>query len=264
MPTPDREDNEGTHRPLSREVVPEVSMANTGQRRHRRYEVHDVHGALLFRTQVKVRNLSVSGLALETPERLQLGRTYAIRLAGDHDAVDVSGTIRWCRLASARATGGGEPRAVYEAGLAFEGVFSDMAKGLLGFLEHHVVLSPHQRLTGRFRAQALRPAELEARYAFEVLKLSLSGMLVRTTLEASLGDTFAVELSLRDGVVPLNGRVAFVQRDDAVKGEVATQLGLEFVDVPESARSVLATFIARELETGPGDAGRAGGDPPPA
>ena len=135
---------------------------------------------------------------------------------------------------------------------------------LLGFLEHHVVLSPHQRLTGRFRAQALRPAELEARYAFEVLKLSLSGMLVRTTLEASLGDTFAVELSLRDGVVPLNGRVAFVQRDDAVKGEVATQLGLEFVDVPESARSVLATFIARELETGPGDAGRAGGDPPPA
>ena len=140
-------------------------MANTGQRRHRRYEVHDVHGALLFRTQVKVRNLSVSGLALETPERLQLGRTYAIRLAGDHDAVDVSGTIRWCRLASARPAAGGAPRAVYEAGLAFEGVFSDMAKGLLGFLEHHVVLSPHQRLTGRFRAQALRPAELEARLA---------------------------------------------------------------------------------------------------
>ena len=239
-------------------------MANTGQRRHRRYEVHDVHGALLFRTQVKVRNLSVSGLALETPERLQLGRTYAIRLAGDHDAVDVSGTIRWCRLASARATGGGEPRAVYEAGLAFEGVFSDMAKGLLGFLEHHVVLSPHQRLTGRFRAQALRPAELEARYAFEVLKLSLSGMLVRTTLEASLGDTFAVELSLRDGVVPLHGRVAFFQRDDAVKGEVATHLGLEFVDVSESARSVLATFITSELESGPGDAGHAGGDPPSA
>ena len=238
-------------------------MANTGQRRHRRYEVQDVHGALLFRTQVKVRNLSVSGLALETPERLQLGRTYAIRLAGDHDAVDVSGTIRWCRLASARPAAGGEPRAVYEAGLAFEGVFSEMAKGLLGFLEHHVVLSPHQRLTGRFRAEALRPAELEARYGFEVLKLSLSGMLVRTTLEASLGDTFEVELALRDGIVPLHGRVAYFQRDDAVKGEVATQLGLEFVDVSESARSALAKFIASELEHGPGDAARAGGAPQP-
>ncbi len=67
-------------------------MGNSGQRRHKRYEVQDVHGSLLFRTQVHVRNLSVSGLALETPERLQLGRTYAIRLAGNDDAVDVSGT----------------------------------------------------------------------------------------------------------------------------------------------------------------------------
>ena len=122
----------------------------------------------------------------------------------------------------------------------------------------------HQRLTGRFRAEALRPAELEARYGFEVLKLSLSGMLVRTTLEASLGDTFEVELSLRDGVVPLHGRVAYFQRDDAAKGEVATQLGLEFVDVPESARSALARFIASELENGRGDAARSGGVPPAA
>ena len=73
-----------------------------------------------------------------------------------------------------------------------------------------------------------------------------------------------MELSLRDGVVPLHGRVAFFQRDDAVKGEVATHLGLEFVDVSESARSVLATFITSELESGPGDAGHAGGDPPSA
>lgn len=233
-------------------------MSGSGQRRHRRYEVQDVHGALLFRTQVTVRNLSVSGLALETAERLQLGRTYAIRLAGDHDAVDVSGTIRWCRLASTRPKEGGGPRAVYEAGLAFEGVFSDEAKGLLGFLEHHVVLSPHQRITGRFRADFLQPAELEARYAFEVLKLSLSGMLVRTALEASLGDVFGLELALRDELLPLDGRVAWVQRDDAVKGEVATQLGMEFVGASESARNGLARFIATELEQGAADAARSG------
>ena len=234
-------------------------MSNAGQRRHKRYEVQDVHGALLFRTQVTVRNLSVSGLALETPERLQLGRTYAIRLAGDADSVDVTGTIRWCRLASTRPKAGGQPQAVYEAGLAFEGVFSEKAKGLLGFLEHHVVLSPHQRLTGRFRAEALRPAELEARYGFEVLKLSLSGMLVRTALEASLGDVFGVELALRDGVVPLDARVAFVQRDDAVKGEVATQLGMEFVEVSAGSRGRIAEFIANELEHGPGDTARPDG-----
>lgn len=231
-------------------------MAGSGQRRHKRYEVHDVHGSLLFRTQVRVRNLSVSGLALETAERLQLGRTYAIRLAGNDDAVDVHGTIRWCHLASARPKPGAEPHAVYEMGLAFEDVFTEKAKGLLGFLEHHVVLSPHERLTGRFQAEALLPAELETRYDFEVLKLSLSGMLVKTSLEASLGSRFGLELALREGVVPLAGRVAYVQREEASKGEVATQLGMEFVDVTGAARRSLGEFIAEELERGPGD-GRA-------
>ena len=59
-------------------------------------------------------------------------------------------------------------------------------------------------------------------------------------------------------------RIVFFQRDDAVKGEVATQLGLEFVDLSEGARSALAKFIASELETGPGDAVRSSGAPPAA
>ena len=86
-------------------------------------------------------------------------------------------------------------------------------------------------------------------------------MLVRTTLEASLGDVFGVELTLRDGVVPLDARVAFFQRDDAAKGEVATQLGLEFVEVPEGSRRRIAEFIASELENGPGDPARPGAVP---
>lgn len=226
-------------------------MPHAGQRRYKRYEVHDVHGALLFRTQVLVRNLSVAGLALESAERLQMGRPYAIRLVGDNEACDVTGTIRWCRLSSARPVPGSEPRAVYVAGLAFEDVFTEKARGLLGFLEHHVVLAPHERLTGRFRAEALRPADLEARYEFEVLKLSLSGMLVKTGLEASQGARFGLELTLRDGVVPMEGRVAYVQREPS-KGEAAMHLGLEFVEPSGEARDALAGFIARELETGDG------------
>ena len=224
-------------------------MPHAGQRRYKRYEVHDVHGALLFRTQVQVRNLSVAGAAVESSERLQMGRPYAVRLVGDHEACDVTGTIRWCRLSSTRPAPGAEPRAVYLAGLAFEDVFTEKAQGLLGFLEHHVVLAPHERLTGRFRAEALRPADLEARFEFEVLKLSLSGMLVRTSLEASLGARVGLELTLRDGPVATDGRVAFVQREPG-RGETAAYLGLEFMEPSEKTLGALAGFISRELETG--------------
>lgn len=223
-------------------------MAKTGQRRHPRYEVHDVQGSLLFRTRVEVRNISVSGLALETGERLQLGRSYRIKLTGDGEDVEVSGTIRWCRLAQARSGGGGRPGAVYEAGLAFDDVFTERAHSLLKFLEQHVVLAPQQRLTGRFQAKALGPADLETLYSFEVLTLSLSGMLVRTQLEAALDSAFGLELGLKDGPVSVSGRVAFVHRGVAAKGETVTELGLEFVDVTEESRRAIQGFIAQELE----------------
>ena len=147
-------------------------MPHAGQRRYKRYEVHDVHGALLFRTQVLVRNLSVAGLALESAERLQMGRPYAIRLVGAKVTCDVTGTIRWCRLSSARPVPGSEPRAVYVAGLAFEDVFTEKARGLLGFLEHHVVLAAAatgqqgRSLVGRVNRHAVvgvKPGDREGR-----------------------------------------------------------------------------------------------------
>ena len=69
-------------------------MPHTGQRRHKRYEVQDVRGSLLFRTQVKVRNISVSGLAIETSERLKLGRSYSIHRMNGHGSLEIEGTIR--------------------------------------------------------------------------------------------------------------------------------------------------------------------------
>jgi hypothetical protein len=87
-------------------------------------------------------------------------------------------------------------------------------------------------------------------------------MLVKTPLEASLGARFGVELGLRDGLVPLTGRVAFVQRGEALKGEVATELGLEFLEVSVEALGALAGFIARELQSGPGEPAQPDDAPP--
>lgn len=232
-------------------------MTHTGKRRHARYQVSDVRGSLLFRTQVEVLNVSVSGLAIQTTERLQLGRTYTIRLAGGGEEIDVTGTIRWCHLARSRPKPNGEPEPVYEAGLALHGVLSGKGQELVGFLEQHVVLSPHQRLTGRFESVTLAPADLEARYDFEVLKLSLSGMLVRTQLEPALDASYTIELGLGEGegAVRVTGRIAYVQRDPAALNGPMTQLGLEFVDATEGTRSALSQFIANELDQPPEEPG---------
>jgi hypothetical protein len=222
-------------------------MSNTGQRRHKRYEVHDVKGGLLFRTQVVVRNISVSGLSFETTERLKLGRNYSLRLSNAHDCVDLKGTIRWCHLARTSANGG-ESVPVYEAGLAFDDVLSERAQNVLRFIEENVVVSIEKRITGRFTPDEIGPAEIEARYDFEVLKISLSGMLVRTQLEAAVGSRFGMEVVLRDSAVPVSGRVASVHRANGGLVEPASELGIEFLDLHEETRLALTSFISNELE----------------
>lgn len=225
-------------------------MANTGQRRHKRYEVRGVMGGLLFRTQVTILNFSVSGLSFQTTERLKLGRGYALRIPTAAEPVDVSGTVRWCRLAGTAPLPNGERASLYEVGLAFDVVLSERAHALMTYLEQNAVLSLERRVIGRFTTESYpAPIEIEARFDFEVLKLSLSGMLVRTQMEPELGACFGVELILRDDVVPVRGRVAFVQpRRKQWWGETPAELGIEFLDLENGARAALSSFIANDLE----------------
>lgn len=227
-------------------------MSTDPKRRHPRYEVHDVRGSLLFRTQVRIRNISVSGVAIETNERVKVGRSYALRLSNTNDAVDLAGTIRWCHLARTEAGPAGETVTVYEAGLAFEDVFTEKAQALLKFLEKHVVLPLHHRVTGRFRVETLGPVDLETRYQSEVVKISLSGMLVRTQLEPAMDSAFGMELTLRGGIVPVDGRVRYVRRIAAPRGEEPlSEIGVEFVNVRDASREALEAFISDELERSP-------------
>jgi hypothetical protein len=223
-------------------------MATSDHRRHKRYEVRDIHGFLLFRVQVEVKNISLAGIAVETTQQLKLGRVYSLHLSNQDGGLDVQGTIRWCHLSKTRAISETESVAVYEAGIAFEDVLTEKATSLVHFLEQHVVVPLEKRIIGRFRMESLGPVDLESRYKFEVLKLSISGMLLRTQIEPSVGSAFGMEITLRGGPVPVSGRVAYVNRVGGTLQEPIAELGVEFVDVGEATRLAVTEFISNELE----------------
>ncbi|MEO6323347.1 MAG: PilZ domain-containing protein, partial [Thermoanaerobaculia bacterium] len=90
------------------------------RRRFRRHELDAVQGSVLFRLEVKVLNLSLSGMAAETTEQLKLGKVYALKLGGEGELV-VPSTVRWCRLVGTqRRRSDGELMNVYRAGLTFD------------------------------------------------------------------------------------------------------------------------------------------------
>ncbi len=225
-----------------------MSEERVRRRRHRRYEVHDLNGSLLFRFDVTVLNLSLAGIAVETTRPLKLGKVYSMRFGSGPESVDLDGIVRWCHLVGTRPGSVGGALNLYQAGLAFDGTLTEKSERLLEFMKEHVVLSVTKRVIGRFKLQAGAPVELAARYDFEVEKLSLSGMLVKTRLVPEIDSAFDMEIRFRGTTLEVEGRIAYAERLGGTEAEPEAALGVEFLDMGEEKTSVLKAFIAEELE----------------
>ncbi len=223
-------------------------MQSTQKRRYRRYEVHDLYGSLLFRVEVKILNLSLTGMAVEATQQLKQGRVHAVRLGQGDSAVSLDATIRWCRLVGTRKSASGEPVTVYLAGLTFDGMVSEKAEHVMEFLKEHVVLALQKRVIGRFRPKGESPIELAARVEFEVAKVSLSGMLLKTRILPTLDSTFDVEMAIAGAPFESSCRVAYVQRSGGTDAEPEVDVGVEFAGLGEPQQVVLRQFIASQLE----------------
>jgi hypothetical protein len=223
-------------------------MQPTQKRRFRRYEVHDLYGSLLYRVEVKVLNLSVTGMAVEATQQLKLGRAHSVRLGRGEQTIELDATVQWCRLVGTRRMPNSETATVYLAGLTFDGIVSEKARRLMGFLEEHVVLALQKRIVGRFRPKEGAPVELEARVDFEVAKVSLSGMLLKTRVVPAVESAFDVELALAG--VPFDSacRVAYSRRTGGTDTEPEAEVGVEFVHLADGNREALRQFIASNLE----------------
>jgi hypothetical protein len=223
-------------------------MQPTQKRRYRRYEVHDLYGSLLFRVEVKVLNLSLTGMAVEATQQLKQGRVHAVRLGQGDGAISIDATVRWCRLVGTRKGTNGETVTVYLAGLTFDGVVTEKAEHVMEFLKEHVVLALQKRVIGRFRPKGGSSIELAARVEFEVAKVSLTGMLLKTRMSPPLQSTFDVEMTFLGEPFESSCRVAYVQRTGGTDAEPEVDVGVEFLSPGEPQQAVLRRFIASQLE----------------
>ncbi len=68
----------------------------------------------------KILDVSADGLLVRVQKRLDVGETYAVRLVFADDEVDVTGTVRRCRLAGFETDGEADRVRAYLAALEFE------------------------------------------------------------------------------------------------------------------------------------------------
>jgi c-di-GMP-binding flagellar brake protein YcgR len=226
------------------------------RRQHDRFSADDVRGNFSYSVEASVLNISLGGLAVRTQSQLSIGRKYRFRLGGFANAVDLSGSVRWCRMSGTERQESGDIVPVYDAGIAFDEVLTEKAEELLVFMEKNIVLSPKRRISGRFKLDSVDQVVLESDSAFEVREISVSGMMIEA--DVALKPETALELEMRLGRLKFTSlaRIIYMSEIDLHDGDLSYRMGVEFLETAPEQKEKLEKFIRTELK-------KAGEDPGP-
>jgi c-di-GMP-binding flagellar brake protein YcgR len=225
-----------------------VTRPARDRRRHRRYDVEDVRGNLLFTTEVRILNLSLTGMAIETDVFLKVEGRYHLKIRSNEHPLDLEVVVKWCHLDRTERRPDGDVAPVYKAGLDFKDVLGERAREILAFIEDHIVVELDRRILGRFRVEVGDEVDLATTYDFRVLKISRSGMLIRTELEPPVDSRFEMEIRPRNHTVQVLGRVADVSLPTTPPVSEEFEVGVEFVEIANGGRRHLSSFIEELIE----------------
>ncbi len=110
------------------------------RRKQKRFELNvlRVHSALVFTEKVKVLDISMNGISLESTRCLNLGHSYGLRLADEKKIFSLKGNVVWSSLIESRKGPFGNVTPVYKVGMNFIGMSPEKGIEFLNFiLENH-------------------------------------------------------------------------------------------------------------------------------
>jgi hypothetical protein len=215
---------------------------NSENRRHPRYIVEDIHGNVLYTSEIEVLNISLDGAAIETARRLEVNREYTFRVNYKDISLSMKGHVVWALLTTRLKKDTQVPVPVYRAGVKFTDVLSEKAEALLKFIEENRGKKTTSRLGGiRFTIANAKNITIGLPRQYSVKKLSLSGMLVETEYPLSVDDQFDVELFLNGDAIAIVGRIAYCREIDAQRSHY--DIGIEFVTLKDGDKELLQQFL---------------------
>ena len=215
---------------------------NSENRRYPRYIVEDIHGNVLYTSDIEVLNISVDGAAIETARRLEVNREYSFRINYRDISLSLKGNVVWALLTSRAKKDAQTSVPVYRAGIKFTDVLSEKTEALLKFIEENREKKSGIRPGGiRFKIANTKNITIDLAHKYSVKKISLSGMLVEAEYPLSLDDQYDIELFLNGSAITIVGRIAFCRESEAHLSQY--DIGIEFVTLTDSEKELLRHFI---------------------
>ena len=225
-----------------------MTRKHNDQRRHHRYDVGSVRANLMMPLDVRVIDMSLTGLRIESPLALGKGGRYNLTLRREHEMIQLYTDLQWCRLARTEPDPMGESAPVYEVGFDFSEELSQKARELLGFLQHNVVIELERRDAFGYCRLAHEDPEEARHQEFTVKQLSFSGMLIETWPLLEVNASYEMELHLDHLELRTLGKVIHAESVPREGGDSVFEAGIAFSDLDPEAQVALEEMVANFLE----------------
>lgn len=223
-------------------------MQNTRRYKRYRLEFVEINGQLTMASEVSILDISMGGVSLRADKRLNIGGRYLLRLEDKELRVSVKCEVAWARLSGAKQSTEGESIPLYTAGMKFVDLSDEKRAELLGFVEcierEEVQKANDRRQHVRFNIKMPGMAILNFPADYNVRTISLSGMLIESDQVLESEIRVPMVLSLHDDQsIDFLGRVVSCTLKEEDSGD-KYQIGIEFINLTNEARDMLASFIS--------------------
>ena len=234
------------------------------KRRHKRYalDIYDIQSEMLLAKEVKILDISISGVSLKADKRMDINREYTLKIRSKGKVLIFKGKVISSVLSGNQQGADGESVPIYTAGLKFADSSSEKMKEIIDFIEDHKREEDRQedvyqlsglRLFTRFQIEA--PDETSLLHCYDgckVKKLSLGGMLIERDNPLEIEITMPMKLTFpQDKSITFQGRIASCLLIENSVPE-CYDIGVEFLEMPEKEKQMLVEFIeSLEMKNSP-------------
>ncbi len=218
-------------------------------RRHKRVssEGADISCRVQFTTEVSLINISSSGASISLNKQLNMGQEYSLNVKRDDNYIIIRGIVVWERLVTSEKNEHGEMVPVYKAGIKFDNILTDKGAELIDFIDKNFIPSElKSRLRGIRVEISGAPKDIITNNLknFNVLKVSLSGILLETDQHLESGDSCWMELDLTDEKIPIKFMGRVVSSSEIPDKEPKQyETGMEIIKIDKEDKSMLKDFI---------------------
>jgi hypothetical protein len=219
------------------------------RRRCKRFVIEgmDVQCRMFFATEVKILDISFSGVALSLNKRLNIGDKYTLKIESESNTISLKGVVVWGKMTSLTRDVKDKKFPIYEVGMRFDEVLTGEVAELLNFIRENI-----SNKAIKTRVQGLRVKIIQAKKTFildnresdYVKMISLGGMLIESKEELDIEGRFPMEMSFLEDIKPTKflGRTAYCME---IPGKTPKRYDtvIEFIEMNEKDRALLKEFI---------------------